>query len=94
MNDWLSKLKYDPITVLLESKNTAISYFVKRDLLEEKVPDINIIWNLPELKKILKKQQEDGSWRYNGKKVDIYPPYHYSLVSTFKIYRKLIENPL
>ena len=92
MSNWLKNLNYDPIESLLESNNFSIIYFTKRDLLDKKVESIQTIWNLPEVNKILKKQQIDGSWKYLGKKANLFPLYHYPLVATFKIYRDLIEK--
>ena len=85
-------LKYNPIESLLKSNNKPIIYFTKRDIQDKKVKPIDEIWNLVEVKKILSKQQNDGSWKYTGKKTKLYPPHHYPLVATFKIFRNLIEK--
>jgi hypothetical protein len=58
MANWLSKFKIDPIKPFLESGNEAIIYFARRDLLEERLQSIDHI--LPEVQKILKKQQSDS----------------------------------
>lgn len=65
MEKWLQDLKYNPIAPLLKSGNKAIIAFVRRDLLEEKI-EIENLWQLPEPQKILKKQRDDGSWKYPG----------------------------
>jgi len=70
MGEWRCKLKYDPIESLLSNKNKAIQYFVKRDLLEENVEPVETLWDLPSATKILQKQQDNGSWKNPGKKVD------------------------
>ncbi|MFQ5891193.1 MAG: hypothetical protein ACE5HW_00175, partial [Candidatus Methanofastidiosia archaeon] len=77
---------------LLASKNEVLSYFVNRDLLDEKVKPIDYIWKLPEVKKIIKRQQDDGSWRYPGKQKDVYPKHHYALLETWKQFRFLVEK--
>ena len=92
MRNWQNQLKYNPIQPLLNSKDEALHYFVKRDLLEEKVGLINSIWQLPEPQKILKKQLNDGSWKYSGKPKEIYPKNHHFLVETWKQFRFLIEK--
>ncbi|MBN1995971.1 hypothetical protein JW935_00380, partial [candidate division KSB1 bacterium] len=93
MSNWQKQLKYDPIPSLLDSDDQALQYFVKRDLLQEQVPPISTVWQLPEVQKILKKQQSDGSWKYTGKKdPDNYPAYHYPLVETWKQFRFLVDK--
>lgn len=89
---WRGQLHFDPLTPLLSSGNIAIEYFVKRDLLEERVDPISYLWRLPEVKRLLQKQQSEGSWRYPGKRKAIYPVYHYSLIETWKMIRLLVER--
>lgn len=79
-------------SALLSSNNKVIAYFVKRDLLEEKVEPISSLWNLPEVQKAFKKQQADGSWKHSGKETVTFPKYHYALVETWKVYRLLVEQ--
>ncbi|MDD1475152.1 hypothetical protein MEO41_28385, partial [Dolichospermum sp. ST_sed4] len=67
MNTWLHNFKYDPIKPLLSSDSEQIMYFTNRDLLDEPVAPINILWELKIPKQILRKQQADGSWKYPGK---------------------------
>jgi hypothetical protein len=92
MTSWRESLKYDPIPALNRLENEAIEYFVQRDLLEKKVDSIEYIWDLPTVQKILEKQQPNGSWRYPGKKAELYPKHHYSLVETWKQFRILVEQ--
>jgi len=92
VNAWMKQLRFDPVSELFSSNNEAISYFVKRDLLGEKVEPIDRMWRLPEVEKIIKKQRPDGSWRHHGKEVTVYPEHHYSLVETFKQFRVLVER--
>lgn len=90
-NRWLNKLRINPCPVLLSSGNEAVVYFTRRDLLDESVEPVEAIWALPEVHKILKKQQPDGSWPHHGKETVTYPPYHYALVETWKNLRILVE---
>lgn len=60
-------LKTDPLPVLFSCRNKAIEYFTRRDFLSETVEPIELVWGLPEVQKILQKQQPDGSWLYKGK---------------------------
>lgn len=92
MEVWRNQLKFDPIPPLLSSGSEALQYFVRRDLLEERVEPISRLWQLPEAQRILRKQQADGSWIYPGKKTVAYPRHHYSLVETWKQFRFLVEK--
>jgi len=90
---WQKQLTHNPIPPLLASEDRALTYFTRRDLLGEEVPDISMVWELPEVINILKKQQPDGSWKYPGKKSpDCYPDHHYPLVETWKQFRFLIDK--
>jgi hypothetical protein len=91
-NDWRKQLRIDTIPALLASQNKAIVYFTKCDLLDKKVQPISFVWGLPEAQKLLRKQRADGAWEKAGKIKNIFPPYHYSLVETFKRLRVLVER--
>jgi hypothetical protein len=71
MDSWLKQLRYDPLPRLTSSENKALLFFVKRDLLSEWDTSIKDLWTLPEVTKILKKQLDNGAWRYPSPKVDI-----------------------
>ena len=66
MGAWRQKLRCDPIAALLSSGDEALTYFVRRDLLDERVLSISSVWSLPEVEKLLKKQQSDGSRRHRA----------------------------
>jgi len=89
---WRRQLRFDTIPILLNSLNKAVVYFTSRDLLNERVEPIYYVWGLPEVQKLLKKQGEDGAWEKAGKDKDVYPPYHHSLVETYKRFRLLTER--
>ena len=63
MDHWSSIFKYDPVKPLLESGNEAIVYFAERDLLDREAGSIEAVWELPQVRKILRRQQPDGSWK-------------------------------
>jgi len=92
MTDWRKQLRIDPIPILVNSPNKAITYFTRRDFLGEEVASINSVWELPEPQKILHKQQTDGSWKKSDKSPAVYPPNHHGLVETFKNFRILVER--
>ena len=64
MSVWQKELKVDPVPNLLSTGNEAIKYFTLHDLLDKRVEPIDRLWELPEATKILKKQEDNGSWKY------------------------------
>jgi len=90
MSHWLSQLKQDPIAPLLSSRNEALRYFARRDLLGERVGPVDRLWQLPEARKILRKQLADGSWpRPGGAK---HPAINYGLIETWRHFRFLVKQ--
>ena len=59
---WRRELPADPLPALLASRDTALLYHVRRDLLDEK-QSAGSLWKHPSAQRILKKQQGDGSWQ-------------------------------
>jgi hypothetical protein len=90
METWRRQLKLDPIPTLLSSRDEALSYFVRRDLLGERVESIQHLWQFPEAQRILRKQQPDGSWFYRGNKK--HKDINYSLIETWRQFRFLVEK--
>lgn len=78
------------IITLLNSGNTAIRIFTKRDLLGEEV-NIDQLWRLPLLEKVIKKQQPNGSWIYPNKQAIVRSPTNYNQYQTFKTVAELVE---
>jgi len=91
MNEWISRLNFDPIPPLLETTNTALLYFIKTELLEENLGSLKEIWELEEAQKILKKQQNDGSWKYPSGKKDIRSQENYNQLETYRQLGFLVE---
>jgi hypothetical protein len=89
---WLKKLTYDPLDPLINSNNPYIEYFTQRDLLEDKVPPITDLWELPAPQKIIRRQQEDGSWKYPGGNKKIRSPENYNQLETFRQLGELVEK--
>ena len=92
MNGWKQNIKYNPIPTLLSVKNPSILYFVNRDLLEKKVEPVEKLWDLPEVEKIFKKQQEDGSWKYPSSQKNLRTQENYNQIETFRQLGELIEK--
>ncbi|MBY8996477.1 MAG: hypothetical protein KGD60_02005 [Candidatus Thorarchaeota archaeon] len=94
MDGWKSNLRYDPIPLLGSSSNEAIRFHVSRDILDEPLEQVNHLWEMKQAKKMLNKQQEDGSWRYPNPKLEIRSLKGYNQVETFRILAILIEKYL
>lgn len=92
MSSWQKELKVDSVPNLLSLENKAINYFTRRDLLDENVEPIETLWNQPEVEKILRKQQSDGSWEYPGGNKHIRSKENYNQIETYRILRDLVEK--
>jgi len=90
MDEWRSPYSIDPIPVLQASRNEAIVCFARRDLLGEEVAPVEALWELPQVVKILRKQQEDGSWKYPGGKLEIRSQVNYAQLQTYKVLVDLV----
>lgn len=75
--------KYDAASPLLQSGNQAVAYFTRRDIKGEDAGDERALWELPEVKKIIKKQQPDGSFSKGDRKD--------KLVETWRQLRYLVQ---
>jgi prenyltransferase beta subunit len=78
------------IKTLLDTRNKAIIAFTKRYLLGEET-NIEELWTLPRVKKIIKKQQPNGSWTYPNKKAILLSPTNYNQYQTYKTIAELVE---
>jgi hypothetical protein len=92
---WLAEsgpasLRYDPLPALLAGQDEALSYWVRRDLLGEAVPEPDRLWQNPVVIRLGRKQQADGSWKYAGKADTARQ--NYSLLETYRHLRLLVEQ--
>lgn len=94
MKAWRSHLRYDPIPLLDSASDKAIRYQVSRDLLDRDPSVVEDLWKTKQAERMLRKQQEDGSWRYPNPKEDIRSIEGYNQVETFRILSILIEKYL
>lgn len=65
-----------------------------RDLLDEDLNQEKHLWEMKQAKKLLNKQQDDGSWRYPNPKEDIRSLKGYNQVETFRNLAILVEKYL
>jgi hypothetical protein len=91
MDKWVSLLRVDSITTLKKYPDHALDYFIRRDLLEEKVDSIETLWELPEPLKVISKQADQGCWHYPAKSKSNDPVFNYDLFETYRSLRILID---
>jgi len=89
---WVRRLRVNPLPCLASSAGVALGYFVKRDLLGEDPGPIGSLWERPEVERILKKQREDGSWKYPGRRRRAYENENYDLLQTYRMLGVLVEQ--
>jgi hypothetical protein len=63
---WTKRLRFDPIPTLVSCEDSAVAYAAKRDLLDEVPEPVSMLWSLPAVEKLRRKQRPDGGWRYPG----------------------------
>ncbi len=90
MKDLIKQFNHDPIGSLLSCGNEAITFITQRDLQGEEAGPIDRVWSLPEVAKILKKQQPDGSWK-TAKARDDYGKYS-AMTETWRQFRYLVDQ--
>ena len=91
MPQWLSRLRRDPVPVLLTADDLALIYFVRRDLCGEEIGAITSSWELLEPRRLLRKQRTDGSWRYAGGNPETSSGSNYAVLETYRSLGVLVE---
>lgn len=90
MRNWLEQFNFNPLPLLLSLDNKALLYFVHRDLTDEAVESVTILWDLPQVKKEISRQQSDGSWKYPANKEQAKE--NYNLLETSRVMGHLVEK--
>ncbi|MBN1316647.1 MAG: terpene cyclase/mutase family protein [Anaerolineales bacterium] len=90
MEPWRRELKIDPVPSFLDSRDIALLYFVRRDLLDEEVEPVNRLWQLSEPAKLFKKQQPEGCWL--SKTPNQHEAINYRLIETWKHFLVLVDK--
>jgi hypothetical protein len=87
------EFKIDPIKILKSVENPSIKFFVNHDLLEDRDTKIENLWNLKPVKRILKKQDQDGFWKYPGRvREELRSSHDYNQLETFRMLGELVEK--
>lgn len=83
---WSRFLKHDPLPWLQSQGDTAITAWVRRDLLGEPTA-LGHLRELREPQRLLRRQQPNGSWRYPTPKP---PPLNYDLYETLTTFGEMV----
>jgi len=89
--DWIKSLQYDPFQILLNSGDFAVKHFTHNDLLDENLDTPGILWVLPEVEKIITKQESSGCWVYPRRGKSAHPNENYHILQTYRTMGILIE---
>jgi hypothetical protein len=84
-------LPVDPLPALLAWDDPALTYFVRRDLLDEPVAPGESLWQLPQAARLVRVQKVNGSWHYPGRSDDPRAGTNYDLLETYRQLRVLVE---
>ena len=92
MNEWRTWLSYDPIPALLGAQDAALSYFVRRDLLDEDAGRCRRGLGVSSRRRnCCAVQQADGAWdRPVAQKK--HPAINYRLIETWRQLRILVDQ--
>jgi hypothetical protein len=72
------------VPLLASCDNAAICFFAKRELLGVKTGPVSTLWELPEARRIVARQQADGSWHYPASKGQLRSREKYDQLETFR----------
>lgn len=92
--NWQRFLKNNPLLQFDHVTDSALEFQVQRDLKGGDPGSPMLLWELPPVLKILKKQQDDGSWKYPKKKEDPREISGYTQLETFRQLGILVEKYL
>ena len=78
---------------LLNCGDPQITFFTKRDLLDENAGAVQVIWDLEGAKQILRKQLPEGFWRYPNAHAKLVSPLQdYDQLETYRRLGQLVEK--
>jgi len=90
---WRRRLVFDPLPPLIAAESGAIRYYARRDLLGESVPSIASLWELNQVRRLLRKQKDNGSWPYRGaRRTYLRSAESYDQLETYRTVGELVEK--
>ncbi len=92
MNTWRTQFQVDPLPLLREAQLCEIRYFTGRDLHGMEIFLLQNLWELPEARRLLRRQQPTGSWKYPGASRKERAAEDYDQIETFRNLGILVEK--
>lgn len=89
---WTRSFKCDPLPALLRSKDEAVRFFARRDLLGERIDPSDELWHLRQAERIVARQLKDGGWKYPSPKPRLRSIDNYNLLETYRALGELVER--
>ncbi len=92
MLTWQAHFQVDPLLWLREAVDREIRYFTGRDLFGVEFFPRQTLWELPQVRRLLRRQQQDGSWKYPGANQKGSTSEDYDQIETFRNLGILVEK--
>lgn len=92
MDRWQDGLRYDPVPVLINASEPAVAHFARRDLRGEAVSGVDAVWELPEVKRIIRRQLPSGTWPLKASARAGSNPAGHGLVEAYRNLRVLVDQ--
>lgn len=84
MSNYPGPLHHDPLAPLLAAGSRALLYSVHHDLLGDQSTPVEDLWEIPEVQRILARQQPDGRWQYPGSNSAVRSRANYDQLETYR----------
>ncbi|MGB7538439.1 MAG: prenyltransferase/squalene oxidase repeat-containing protein [Anaerolineales bacterium] len=92
MASWKNRLAHNPVPLLLESGSAPVVFFTQRDLLDEDPGPVEPLWELPDARKITRKQMKNGGWKYPPSGASARSAENYDQLETYRNLGFLVEK--
>jgi hypothetical protein len=89
---WLNELRFNPVPALLESRDAAVPFFTRRDLLGEAVESVEQLWESPAVVRLVRRQLPSGAWKYPAPRTELRSIDNYNQIETFRVLGELVEK--
>jgi hypothetical protein len=87
-----SVFQFDPVSPLVDSDDSTIRFWARRELLGERVGTVRDLWVSSPAQSLFRKQRPDGSWRYSIGRARVRSSTEYDLLETYRNVRLLVEK--
>lgn len=86
---WRQSLSIDPLPPLIKIEDPALTYFARRDLLDENPGPVEQLWDTLPAQRCLSKQKSGGDWDYPARRANACE--NYNLLQTYRMLGILVE---